>query len=254
MDEGQDKGLDPAPADPARTTYQRVTTSPPGTSSRKNSRTTAERCRAPSGRPSSTSGRCAGAGRRAQVVRDQQDGLPARFRSTSSCRTSCPTRCRVRRWARRPAAAPAGSSGPWRRRPAAAHRRTAAGVGAGVLGDTQDLQQLAGPLIALPRADIPASWAGSRTLSMTVRSSSRLKNWKIMPIRPGGTSPAPPPPAGRPEAGDRDRPLPGLSSPAIRFSSVDLPLPDGPVIATASPSGRSARAAPVRVRRRCRTA
>jgi hypothetical protein len=30
-------------------------------------------------------------------------------------------------------------------------------------------------------------------------------------------------------------PLVGLSSPAIRFSSVDFPLPDGPMTATASP-------------------
>jgi hypothetical protein len=37
-----------------------------------------------------------------------------------------------------------------------------------------------------------------------------------------------------PLAGDRDPPLVGLSSPAIRFSSVDLPLPDEPITATAS--------------------
>ena len=30
-------------------------------------------------------------------------------------------------------------------------------------------------------------------------------------------------------------PLAGLSSPAIRFSSVDFPLPEGPITATASP-------------------
>ena len=34
-------------------------------------------------------------------------------------------------------------------------------------------------------------------------------------------------------------PLVGRSSPAIRFSSVDLPLPDGPITATASPGATS---------------
>ena len=33
----------------------------------------------------------------------------------------------------------------------------------------------------------------------------------------------------------RTAPLVGLSIPAMRLSSVDLPLPDGPMMATASP-------------------
>src|SRR5581483_10614288 len=80
------------------------------------------------------------------------------------------------------------------------------------------------------------SWAGSSTLSMTVMSSSRLKNWKIMPtwLRRNRATPVslslstrwPP---------TTISPLVGRSRPAMRFSSVDFPLPDGPMIATASP-------------------
>jgi hypothetical protein len=71
---------------------------------------------------------------------------------------------------------------------------------------------------------------------MTVMSSSRLKNWKIMPtwlrrnrataVSLSLSTRSPP---------TRISPVVGRSMPAMRFSRVDLPLPDGPMIATASP-------------------
>ena len=87
------------------------------------------------------------------------------------------------------------------------------------------------------RRRTPASRAGSITLPATVRSSTRLKNWKIIPtwvrryravlvsLRVSIRCPA-----------TVTVPADGLSSPATRFSSVDLPLPDGPITATASPA------------------
>ena len=71
---------------------------------------------------------------------------------------------------------------------------------------------------------------------MTVMSSSRLKNWKIIPTRRRRYRARPvslsvstrwPPTV--------TAPLVGRSSPAIRLSSVDFPLPEGPMIATDSP-------------------
>src|SRR5215470_4009029 len=71
---------------------------------------------------------------------------------------------------------------------------------------------------------------------MTVMSSSRLKNWKIIPtwrrrycatpVSLSVSTRSPP---------TVMAPLVGRSSPAIRLSSVDFPLPEGPMIATDSP-------------------
>ena len=68
-------------------------------------------------------------------------------------------------------------------------------------------------------------------------SSSRLKNWKIMPtcrrrkraaaVSDSVSTRSPP---------TRTAPPVGRSIPAMRLSSVDFPLPDGPMIATASPA------------------
>src|SRR4051794_12962689 len=84
---------------------------------------------------------------------------------------------------------------------------------------------------------IPASCAGTMTLSNTVRSSSRLKNWKIKPIeaRRYFAEPASPSRSTRVPS-TVILPLEGLSRPAIRFSSVDFPLPEWPRIATHSPN------------------
>ena len=119
-----------------------------------------------------------------EVVGDQHDGLAVGV----AARRAAPgrpgrRRCPARRSARRPAAAPAGSSAPGRPRPAAVRRRTA-----GPGRRRRAARCRASPAArsarrrASPRGS-PASWAGSSTLSRTVRSSSRLKNWKTMPIR-----------------------------------------------------------------------
>ena len=83
----------------------------------------------------------------------------------------------------------------------------------------------------------PAMTAGSATFSSTVMPSSRLKNWKTSPmwrrrsrarsssLRPVTCSPA-----------TLISPSSAVSSPATRFSRVDLPHPDGPIRATNSPS------------------
>ena len=87
------------------------------------------------------------------------------------------------------------------------------------------------------RRDAPASWAGSSTLSSTVRSSSRLKNWKMIPtcrarnlasplsLRLSIRRPA-----------TVTVPAVGRSSPATRLSRVDFPLPEGPMTAATSPA------------------
>ena len=87
------------------------------------------------------------------------------------------------------------------------------------------------------RRRTPASRAGSITLPATVRSSTRLKNWKTIPtwVRRYRAVLASPSPSIRCPA-TVIVPADGLSSPATRFSSVDLPLPDGPITATASPA------------------
>ena len=86
------------------------------------------------------------------------------------------------------------------------------------------------------RRDAPASWAGSSTLSCTVRSSSRLKNWKMIPIwRARNRASAPSLTLSIRRPAMATVPAVGRSSPAIRFSNVDFPLPDGPMTATTSP-------------------
>ena len=71
---------------------------------------------------------------------------------------------------------------------------------------------------------------------MTVMSSSRLKNWKIIPTwrRRNRAAPASLSMSTR-SSPTRTAPLVGLSIPAMRLSRVDLPEPDGPMMATASP-------------------
>ncbi len=83
----------------------------------------------------------------------------------------------------------------------------------------------------------PAMIAGRATFSSTVMPSSRLKNWKTRPtwlrrirassssVRPVTSSPA-----------TVISPSSAISSPATRFSSVDLPQPEGPIRATNSPA------------------
>ena len=74
------------------------------------------------------------------------------------------------------------------------------------------------------------------TFSIEVRYGSRWKDWKTKPMRCART-------AARSRSGAAPTsipsisivPLVGLSSRPSRLSSVDLPEPDGPVIATCSP-------------------
>ena len=87
---------------------------------------------------------------------------------------------------------------------------------------------------------IPASWAGNSTLSSTVMSSSRLKNWKIIPIwrRRNRASPV------SLSASTRSPPtvtvpLFGRSRPAIRFEQGRLAAAGGPITATDSPRATS---------------
>ena len=90
------------------------------------------------------------------------------------------------------------------------------------------------------RRDAPASWAGSSTLSSTVRSSSRLKNWKMIPMwRARNLASALSPRVSIRRPATVTVPAVGRSSPAMRLSSVDLPLPDGPMTATTSPAPTS---------------
>ena len=73
--------------------------------------------------------------------------------------------------------------------------------------------------------------------SSAVSIGSRLKNWKMKPTwrRRSFVSPVSPSvPSGVPSI--HTSPAVGRSSPASRCMSVDLPEPDGPMIAVSSPS------------------
>ena len=90
----------------------------------------------------------------------------------------------------------------------------------------------------------PAMDSGSVTFSATVRSGSRWKNWKMKPMRwrriAARCSSSPDP---RSVPSTNTWPADGLSRPASRCSSVDLPEPDLPMIATRS-RGRTAKSTP----------
>ena len=96
------------------------------------------------------------------------------------------------------------------------------------------VEQLRRPRDALAARPSPRPSIGSWTFSAAVSVGIRLWNWKTKPTtvaryaRPVGVA--------DPLAGDGDLPAVGRSSAPIRFSSVLLPHPDGPVTATNSPS------------------
>ena len=87
---------------------------------------------------------------------------------------------------------------------------------------------------------------GSITLERMLRQGSSSAFWNTMPTLPCGLV------TGSPST--RISPVDGGSRPAIIFSSVDLPQPDGPTTTTNSPSlmwkssGRSDGTSPSRVR------
>jgi len=64
--------------------------------------------------------------------------------------------------------------------------------------------------------------------------------WRRNRVRASSSS------AARSVAASSMRPASGLSRPAIRFSSVDLPVPDSPTIATTAP-GSTASDSPSRI-------
>ena len=87
----------------------------------------------------------------------------------------------------------------------------------------------------------PASESGSTMFSSAVSIGSRLKNWKMKPMwsRRSCVSAVSLEP-GDVDAGDRDRrPRSGRSRPARMCISVDLPEPDGPMIAVSWPCAMS---------------
>ena len=88
-----------------------------------------------------------------------------------------------------------------------------------------------------PRATaIPASRQGSAMLSPRVRVGSRLKNWNTKPMRSRRSrvsASSSRPVRSRPSIASR--PEVGRSIAPHRWSSVDLPQPDGPISATKSP-------------------
>ena len=77
--------------------------------------------------------------------------------------------------------------------------------------------------------------AGSVTFSSTLIPSSKLKNWKTIPMcfrrmRASWFSSL----SDSVSSASQISPSDGLSRPAIKLSSVDLPQPDGPITATNS--------------------
>ncbi len=75
-------------------------------------------------------------------------------------------------------------------------------------------------------SSLPSTKIGRATFSQTLRNGTRLGAWNATEIFPG-TRPVP-----SPNAGHSMRPSLGRSRPAIRCSSVDLPLPEAPMMAT----------------------
>ena len=84
----------------------------------------------------------------------------------------------------------------------------------------------------------PAISIGTSTFSNAVSDGSRWKNWNTKPMRePRSRASASSPSVVMSTPSITMLPVEGASRPAIRPSSVDLPLPDGPVIATTRPDG-----------------
>ena len=78
--------------------------------------------------------------------------------------------------------------------------------------------------------------SGSAAFSVAFRTGMRLKNWKTKPmLRRRRRVSSPSDRVARSSSPMRTTPLVGRSSPPMRFSSVDLPQPLGPMIATNSP-------------------
>ena len=173
------------------------------------------------------------------VVGDHQDGLAARVEAGGTARAPRGRRrSRARRWARRRAGGSAVHQGPGDGEAlalaAGQHRRALVGL----VAEAQEVEQVRARRPRPACAARRRSTAGRATFSSTLMPSSRLKNWKTMPMwrrrmRASSFSSL----AGERLAGERrSRRRSGVSRPATRFSRVDLPQPGGPMIATNSPS------------------
>ena len=86
----------------------------------------------------------------------------------------------------------------------------------------------------------PSSSSGSATFSATLRCGSTWKAWNTKPSfarrkRARSSSPS----DSHVLVGQAQRAAVGRSSPAMQFSSVDLPTPDSPISATNSPRATS---------------
>jgi hypothetical protein len=105
-----------------------------------------------------------------------------------------------------------------------------------LVADANLVQQRQRSWPALADGELLAKSIGSMTFSTTVRVGSSWKNWNTNPTFC-------PRQAARPDSDNRPRSAPaawtvpdvGRSIPASRFSSVVLPLPDRPTMATNSP-------------------
>ena len=142
-------------------------------------------------------------------------------------------RCRGSRWARRRA----GSADRWRARArsrrAAARRPRAATDSDGARSEPDFRQQRVG---AARRDRRAGDLHRHEHVLEAVSDGSRWKNWKTNPIRlPRSRASASSASAVMSTPSITMRPVDGASRPASRPSSVDLPLPDGPVIATTRP-------------------
>ena len=107
-------------------------------------------------------------------------------------------------------------------------------------GQADLFEQLLGPRAATSAT--PAISIGTATFSYAVSDGIRWKNWKTKPIfSPRSLASASSSSRVMSTPSMSTEPDVGASRPAISPSSVDLPLPDGPTIATNWPRGISSR-------------
>ena len=146
-------------------------------------------------------------------------------------------RSRGCRWARRPAPPAGGPRSPGRSRPAAARPRTAGSAGRRPGARARPGPARRPPAAAARSRRTPAYSSPSATLPSTDWCSARKNCWNTNPIRDARSADSSRSvirATSRPVT--RTVPLVGRSRVPIRCSSVDLPDPDGPTIATSSPA------------------
>ena len=106
----------------------------------------------------------------------------------------------------------------------------------GLVGQAEQVEQVAAAGLGRLALRARRPWPGRATFSSTVMPSSRLKNWNTMPMwrrrmRASSSSVLPV----TSSSASTIVPSSAWSRPATRLSSVDLPQPDGPMMATNSP-------------------